>query len=277
MSCQDILVVIDTPAAVAPRLAVAAILARRFGARVDGLYATGYPLTAAYGDIAGSMQLVESFMNAQRDEAAKAEAAFNVELARLQLTGEWLFREADATQSVIALGRLHDLVVIGQPDPDADGGVLGLRPEEIVLATGRPVLVVPYAGNFAELGRRVLFAWNGTREAARALHDAMFVLEKAEAVTVIEVDAADTDAGLPDLTAADVAAALKRRGIAATAESAVSDAVPVADILLSRAADLGVDLIVMGAWGHSRLREFVLGGVSRGFFREMTLPVLMAH
>jgi nucleotide-binding universal stress UspA family protein len=276
MSCQDILVAIDNAGAVTPRLAVTEVVARRFGAaRVNGLFATGFPFTAAYGDIVGSAALIESFMTAQRDEAAKAEAVFRAEMGRLKLTGEWFFREAEAMQSAIALARLHDLVVLGQPDPSAPSGVL--RPEEVVLAVGRPVLLVPYAGSFPEIGRQVMVAWNGTREASRALHDAMFVLEKADSVTVLEVDAAGSDAGLPDLAAADVVAVLQRRGIAATAESTVSEGTPIADVILSRAADLGADLIVMGAWGHSRLREYVFGGVSRGLFREMTRPVLMSH
>jgi nucleotide-binding universal stress UspA family protein len=277
MSCRDILVVIDDAGAAAARLAVPAILAKRYGARLDGVYTTGYPLTVLTGDMTGSTALIESFMTAQREEAAKCETAFRTELARLRLDGEWLFREADVTQSIIGLARLHDLVVLPQPGPYAAGGVLSLRPEEIVLACGRPVLMVPYAGRFKELGKRVLVAWNGTREAARALHDAGFLLDGAEAVCIIEVDPVANDAGLADLTAAAVAATLTRRGIAASAESTVSDGVPVADLLLSRAADFSADLLVMGAWGHSRLREYVLGGASRGLFREMTLPVLMAH
>jgi nucleotide-binding universal stress UspA family protein len=164
---------------------------------------------------------------------------------------------------------------MGQPDPDA--GTNGLRPGEVVLAAGTPALLVPYAGEFAELGRRVLIAWNGTREAARALHDAMLLIEGAEAVTVLEIDPPDDDEGDPDLRASHVIAALKRRGVAAKAETTVSDGTPVADIILSLAADLTADLVVMGAWGHSRLREFVLGGASRGILKEMTVPVLMSH
>jgi nucleotide-binding universal stress UspA family protein len=137
--------------------------------------------------------------------------------------------------------------------------------------------MVPYAGDFPEFGKRVLVAWNGSREAARALHDSMFLLEQAEAVTIIEVDALAPAAGMVRVSAADVAAALVRRGVAATAESQTSDGISVDDLLLSRAADLGVDLLVMGAYGHSRLREYVLGGVSRGVFQHMTVPVLMAH
>jgi nucleotide-binding universal stress UspA family protein len=152
-----------------------------------------------------------------------------------------------------------------------------MRPGEVALAAGRPVLLVPYAGDFAALGRQVLVAWNGTREAARALYDAMFLLAGAEAVTVLEIDPPGDAAVDPELRAASVAAALRRRGIAARARSTVSDGMPIADLILSTAADLGADLIVMGAWGHSRLREFVLGGASRGILEAMTVPVLMSH
>jgi nucleotide-binding universal stress UspA family protein len=274
MPSQDILVVVDNSAIVKRRLAPLAALARCVELRLTGLFATGLPASTAFADLDGWAQLVDAYMTAQRDEAVKAEAAFRQELARLKLAGDWQSREADLTESVTALARLHDLVVLGQPDPA--GAAPGPRPEEVVLAAGRPVLVIPYAGEFAEIGRRVLVAWNGTREAARALHDAMFLLDGAEAVTVLEVDPPG-ESGIPDLAAADVAAALKRRGIKATAEPTVSAGTPVADIVLSSAADLAADLVVMGAWGHSRLREFVLGGVSRGIFQEMTLPVLMSH
>jgi len=274
MPVQDILVVIDNEASVKRRLAPVAALAKRVEIRLNGLFATGLPGTQVFADLDGWAQLVDAYMTAQRAEATKVELAFRQELARLHIAGEWHCREADMTEGVITLARLHDLVVMGQPDADTPSN--GLRPSEVVLAAGRPALIVPYAGEFTELGRNILLAWNGTREAARALHDAMFLIDGAEAVTVLEIDPPGED-GIPDLRAADVVAALQRRGVTAKAESAVSDGTPVADIILSLAADLTVDLVVMGAWGHSRLREFVLGGASRSILQEMTVPVLMSH
>jgi nucleotide-binding universal stress UspA family protein len=275
MPGRDILVVVDDAANVERLLAVAAALAERTEARVTGLFATGLPNSAAYADLQGWAVLVDTYMTARREEAAKAEAAFRRAAAQLKLAAEWKAREGDLTETIVALARLHDLVVLGQPDPDVTGNMV--RPEEVILAAGRPVLLVPYAGEFAVLGRNVLVAWNGTREAARALHDAMFLLEAAETVTVLEVDRPGGDTGIEDRAAADVVAALERRGVAAGAETTVSDGTPVADIILSAAADRSADLVVMGAWGHSRLREFVLGGVSRSILAEMTVPVLMSH
>lgn len=279
METRDILVVIENAAAAPQRLAPAAAIATRFGARLTGFFASGYPIMASYGDVSGWSQLVDAYMEAQRREAAAAGAAFRETLNRDKLQGEWIFRETDETGSAIAEAALYDLVVVGQPNPDAGlTGGIGLRPEEIVLSCGRPVLVVPYAGEFADVGRRVLVAWNGSREAARALHDAMFLLSGAEAMTVIEIDPPAPGIAAPAVSAAQVAAALSRRGIVATSESeTTSGNISVEDLLLSRAADLGADLLVMGAYGHSRMREMVLGGVSRGIFRHMTLPVLMAH
>jgi nucleotide-binding universal stress UspA family protein len=277
MAYKETLVVFDNAAGAARRVAPAAALAATFGARLTGFFATGYPISTAYGDLSGWAELVDAYMQAQRAEASAAEAAFRQALGQHKLTGEWQYREAEATVSIIAEAALYDLVVIGQPNADAAIGNFGLRPEEIVLGAGRPVLVVPYAGEFPELGKKVLVGWNRRRESVRSLHDAMPILERAEAVTVIEVDPAETILNEPVVSAETVAQALSRRGIKASAESEASGGLPVDDVLLSRAADLGADLLVMGAYGHSRLREYVLGGVSRGVFRQMTVPVLMAH
>jgi nucleotide-binding universal stress UspA family protein len=276
MPGKDILVVIDNAASVARRLTAAAALAKRFDGRLTGLFATGLPAATSFGDLASGAQLVDAFMAAQRDEAVKAEAAFRQELGRRQLTGDWLWREADVTESVITVGRLYDLVVVGQPDPDAESPVPRMLPEDVVLALGRPMLIIPYTGEIGDFSH-VLIAWNATREAARALHDAMFIIERADAVTVIEVDRSGGGVEAPDVATADVVAALKRRGIAAAAEPTVTDGTPVADVILSRAADLTADIIVMGAYSHSRLRELLLGGTSRSIFQEMTVPVLMSH
>lgn len=278
MAIREILVVIDSPATVPQLAGAAAALAGGSAVRLTGLYASGYPFSTGYGDIGGTMQLVEAYLEAQRGEGSAAEAAFRAELAKRKLEGDWIYRESDPTGNAVALAALYDLVVLGQANPDAEStGALGLRPQEIVLGAGRPVLLVPYAGAFPEIGRRVLVAWNASREAARALHDAMFLFERADSVTVIEVGPPAPAAGAVRLAAADIAALLTRRGIAATAHTEVAGDIGVEDLLLSRASDLAADLLVMGAYGHSRLREFVLGGVSRGIFQHMTVPVLMAH
>ena len=120
MPARDILVVIDNETAVARQLAPLAALAKRMELRVTGFFATGLPAATSFGDLASGAQLVDAYMTAQRAEATKAEQAFGQEIARLKLAGTWHCRETDMTEGVIVQARLHDLVVMGQPDPDAD-------------------------------------------------------------------------------------------------------------------------------------------------------------
>jgi hypothetical protein len=244
MPCHDILIVLENAAAVPQRLAPAAALATRCGARLTGFFASGLPIMAAYGDVSGWEQLVDAYLEAQRREAAATAAAFRQALTKDKLAGEWIFREADETGSAIAEAALYDLVVVGQHNTDAGlNSEIRLSTKEIVIGRDRPVLVVPYAGGFADVGRRILVAWNGSRESSRALHDAMFLLPDAEAVTIIEIDPPAPGMAAPAASAAQVAAALIRRGIAAKPETETSGDIGVEDLLLSRAADLGAGLL----------------------------------
>ena len=162
MNCQDILVVVENSIAIGRQVVPAAALAARCGARLTGIFPSGYPIGASYGDVTGWMQLIEAYLEAQRSEAAAAEAAFRQELANRKLAGDWIYREADETAGVVAQAMLYDLVVIGQPDPDAPmTGSLGLRPEEIVLGCGRQGAYLSAAIS-AELDR-IRTAVEGTR------------------------------------------------------------------------------------------------------------------
>ena len=124
---QDVLVVIDTVASIPRRLKLVAALAKQADIRITGAFVTGLPGSAAFADLQGWAVMVDAYMTSQRDEAAKAEAAFRSEMGQLKLAGEWLFREADLTESVTTLARLHDLVVLGQPEPSEP--VIALRPD----------------------------------------------------------------------------------------------------------------------------------------------------
>ena len=147
----------------------------------------------------------------------------------------------------------------------------------MTLVSGRPILVVPNVGNFADLGRRVVIGWNASREAARAVNDAMPLLTAAETVTVLTIDPREGPRAHGELPGADISLHLARHGVKAEIERTASADLPVGEVLLSRVADLGADLLVMGAYGHSRARELLLGGATRSLLRSMTLPVLMSH
>jgi nucleotide-binding universal stress UspA family protein len=174
--------------------------------------------------------------------------------------------------------RHADLAVLGQLDrEDARTSVDRPPPEDIALSVGRPVLVVPNVGSFGPIGQRVLAAWDASREATRAVNDALALLAGASTVTVLTVDPMVGREEHGEIPGADIALHLARHGVNAHIESTVASDIEVAAVLLSRASDLAADLLVMGAHRHSRVRELVLGGTTRTVLRTMTLPVFMSH
>jgi nucleotide-binding universal stress UspA family protein len=204
------------------------------------------------------------------------EQRFRAEVQPRDLAGDWhLFGNGDS-EALIALSRTMDLVVFGQAASDYRLPT-GFSPEDLVMACGRPMLVVPSTGEFGSAGRRVLIAWDGTREASRALHDALPVIAQAEAVWVMTVRARDANSDDRGPSLDGVIRHLQRHGITATTEESVGGDVPTADLLLSRASDMGADLLVAGAYHHSQLREAIIGGVSRDLLDHMTGPILMSH
>jgi nucleotide-binding universal stress UspA family protein len=281
MSYKDLLVVLGSEASARGRLELAAMLAERFEAHLVGLYARPIPEPPrhlGYYDPA----LLEPFFQEVRmqaqEEAAKQREAFEHVAGLRGISAEW--REVpEGLEADPALhARYADLTILGQLDPDrGEAELLRPRPEHVTLASGRPVLAVPYAGHFASVGQRVLIGWTATREAARAVSDAMPLLMSAERVTVLTIDPHEGPRGHGELPGADISLHLSRHGVKAEVERTVSADLPVGEVLLSRAADLGVDLLVIGAYGHSRARELLLGGVTRTLLRSMTVPVLMSH
>jgi nucleotide-binding universal stress UspA family protein len=211
------------------------------------------------------------------EEAAAAEQRFREELALRGIAGEWCMLDRVELAALIQLAKAADLVVLGQyPADEADGGSW-LKPDDLMIDIGRPVLVVPYAGIFREVGRRVLIAWDATREANRALHDALPVMGNAEEVVIVHIGQRESDLDADRPTLDHMVRHLARHEIAARPEESRYPDVGIADALLSRAADLGADMIVAGAYHHSPLRENLLGGVSRSLLEHMTVPVLMSH
>jgi nucleotide-binding universal stress UspA family protein len=281
MSYKDLLVVLDSETASRGRLALAAALAERFAAHLVGLYPLPVPEAPrhfGYYDPA----LLEPFFRELREKSQEAcdkeREAFEHAASLRGLSAEWR-AVADGLESDPALhARYADLTILGQIDPDrSDAELIRPRPEHVTLASGRPILVVPYAGLYETVGRRVLIGWNATREATRAVNDAMPLLSAADVVTVLAIDAREGPDAHGELPGADISLHLARHGVKATIERTVSAGIPAGDVLLSRAADLGADLLVIGAYGHSRVRELLLGGATRSILRSMTLPVLMSH
>lgn len=281
MSYKDLVVVLDAEATARERIDFAAALAERFSAHLIGLYTLPTPEAPRHFGYYDPALLDPFFLELReraRGAAVKMREAFDHATGIRGLSAEWreLPEGSDADPALHA--RYADLAILGQLDPErAETDLTRPRPEQVALASGRPVLIVPYAGHFDNVGRRVLIAWNATREAARALSDSMPLLTSAELVTVLTIDPREGPHGHGEIPGADIALHLARHGVKTETERTISAGLPVGEALLSRAADLGADLIVMGAYGHSRVRELLLGGATRSVLRSMTVPVLMSH
>lgn len=272
MTYKTILVHLDESPRRAERLQLAAALAGRFDAHLVGLFALGAARIPSYA-LAEAGPVIRDIEERRRGQAARAaEEEFRQAERRGGGKSEWRLSTQDAAAAVRLSARYADLAVLGQPQPDQ--GLERSFVEEVILSAGRPVLMVPYAGRFADTGKRVLVAWNAGREAARAVTDALPLLQKAQAVEVVAFGNGGDHGEVPG---ADLALFLARHGVKATAARQDAPGVDIGNQILSRAADVNADLIVMGAYGHSRLRELALGGATRSVLDAMTVPVLMAH
>jgi nucleotide-binding universal stress UspA family protein len=281
MSYKDLLVVLDSEAATRGRIDLASALAERFEAHLVGLYPLpipGVPRHLGYYDPALLAPFFEELRVRTRDTANKVRESFEHVAGLRGISAEWREIPEGPEADPALHARYVDLTILGQLDPDrGEAEMIRPRPDQVTLASGRPILVVPYAGHFETVGKRVLVGWNSTREAARAVNDAMPLLVAAEMVTVLTIDAREGPHGHGALPGADISLHMARHGVKAEIERTVSADLSVGDVLLSRAADLGADLLVMGAYGHSRARELLLGGATRALLRSMTIPVLMSH
>lgn len=278
---KDILVHVDGGKQSDARIEAAAALAAAQDAHLTGLFVHPTPHIPSHVLAQIPDGLLDEMAAAQAATAAKIGQGFTAAAARAGIASEWRVGTGDPTDAVALHARYADLVVVGQTDPDDDAPIpVSEMPERLLLEAGRPVLVVPYAGRFPVIGKRVLIAWNASPQSSRAVHDALPLLTRAEKVTVLAINPTRSRTGVGghgESPGADIAHHLARHGAKAEAAQIVSDDVGTGDMLLSRAADLGADLIVMGGYGRSRLAEIVLGGATRHIFHHMTAPVLMSH
>jgi nucleotide-binding universal stress UspA family protein len=271
---KDILVHLDGGPRSAARLAAAIAVAKQLGAsRLTGLFAQ----SESHGPSAVARRASDHLQAA----ALLAEIAFHAALAGSGLVARWWRLSHGEEGHVIAetlfCARYADLVILGQYNADSSR-VPESFVEQVVLNCGRPVLVLPHSGAFETIGTRITVAWNASREASRAVHDAMPLLEQAAEVTILAIR--NTGPGavphLDDVPAVDIADSLATHAIAAKCERLTGEDIGVMDLLLSRSFDLGADLLVMGA--HSGLGlSFTRGAGTRFILSHMTLPVLMSN
>jgi nucleotide-binding universal stress UspA family protein len=285
MSLKDVLVHLDTDPRSAVRLAIAADLASGCGAHLTGLFVVDIP-NADYlyggglpGASIGPDKMIDVMVAQARAAAEPIADNFHETLRARGLQGEWRIMEG-YTPSVVGMdGRYADLLVLGQPDdPRREDNRGRLTVETVLMTCGRPLLVVPFAGEFPVLADHMLVAWDASREATRAVHDALPLLRQARQVTVLMISPRGSytpeDAGDAHH---DIARHLVRHGVRAETKSTVADGISTGEALLSYASDISATMIVAGGYGHSRARELIFGGVTRTLLAEMTVPVLFSH
>jgi nucleotide-binding universal stress UspA family protein len=280
-SYKTILVHVDNSSHVNLRIEIAATLAARYDAHLVGLALTGLP--DIYFDplmLNPVDPAVEPLLQVPRQRAADALANFEFIAHQFHVgSTETRLEENESVDGVVLQARYCDLVVLGQFDPgDTESSTSADFAETVILACGIPVLMVPYAGAVTGTGTRALVSWNASKEAVHALHYALPMLQGASQVDVAVFDPDKLPFAYRAVPDKHIVAALARHGVIAnvTRQATASD-IDIANALLSLASDKGSDLLVMGAYGHARFREILLGGVTREILRSMTLPVLMAH
>jgi len=275
MSYKTILVHCDAGKPVTARLGVALDLTRRFDAHLVGVYVRPRFEAPIFADGSLAMdQLYRAYESEVKTDEGTVAAAFTGALGAADLSSEWRVADGYADEVLAELAHGADLVIVGQRETEPAAGTPPDLAERLALHTERPVLVVPHIGVEAPIGKNVLLCWNGHREAGRAASGALPILKKAAKVTVLAIDPPNEEQGKP---AADVVEWLTRHGVKAALVRDTAADIDIGDIILSRAADEAADLVVMGVYGHSRMREMVMGGVSRTVLASMTVPVRVAH
>jgi nucleotide-binding universal stress UspA family protein len=280
MTYKTILVHVDQSTRTSARIALAARLAADEQGHLIGAAVSGF-----MPELYGANQMMAAPIPQGELDACRARAGLALDSFEQLARGvgaeaiERRLSDDTAQVSIVLQARYADLVVVGQDNPsDPDTVATFDLPEYAALQGGRPVLVVPYAGQFERIDRHALVAWDGSRAATRALTDALPLLRRSGAVTLVLFNPARQYGVHGELPGADIGLFLARHGV--KVDVLRQDTPPGLDVgnaLLSLAADIDADLLVMGAYGHMRWREVLMGGVTRTVLQSMTLPVLMSH
>jgi nucleotide-binding universal stress UspA family protein len=280
MTFKNILLHMDATDRCQERLSVAGQLALAHGAALTGLYVTPEPFYPMYAEAAYfPEELLVNFEKEEQENCEMAEKKFREYTEAQGIQNEWHFEQGPLSTVVSKHARYADLAVLGKGDVDDPKHLPDpFLAEDVVMQSGRPVLIIPNTGHFDEIGKRILVCWNGSREAVRAINDAMPFLQTADKVTVMVANPEKPSSGdHGDIPSADIAHYLARHGIKVEAASTKTDQSDIGEIILSQASKADADMIVAGAYGHSRTREWILGGVTKTLIHEATVPTFISH
>lgn len=278
MTLRTILVCLTNTSTAADLLQTAAVLARRDNAHLIGLYVT--ESLVVYPDIAMHIpeESFQNFVSSQRAYAKEVEAIFTQQTQAEDFPSEWRKMSSDSgflSDSIIESARSADLVVMAQEHDDDDRPAINNLAERVIRDSGRPVLVVPRDHSAETLGRRVVVGWSETREATRAVHDMLRVASPDARIRIVRVGKHPAEP-LSDHSANELATALNRHGPQVELVHREKDGGKVADVLNDEAFVFGADMLVTGAFGHSRTYDFVVGAATRALLEGAKLPVLFS-
>lgn len=277
MLVKDLLVHVDTTQACAKRVDAAFDLARRHSAHLTGLYVREQFRIPSYAEVHLPAELMEAQREAGRKQALAAEAEFLAAAKKAKVPVEWQCIKGEPIQVLDSFARQMDLTVVGQMQEQEPQWLSPPVADRLALEAGVPLLIIPDTGDVDVRFGRILVAWNGSREASRAVRDALPFLTQAEEVKIASVETGEDETSAADQTAVDIGAHLDRHGVRSETLEVHGTDRDAGSLLLSAANEMGANLIVMGAYGHSRFRELVLGGATRHLIYHSTVPVLMSH
>jgi nucleotide-binding universal stress UspA family protein len=280
MALKNIEVFVDATPEGQKRAHYAAALAHQCGAHLAGIHvvSAGRPEHRSDYYVVGTAIRASRASEKAADDAVTAivRRRFEEISAKRDLSAEFRVIRRGRPDEDLTLNSLHsDLVVIGQRELQALRGYAS--PEKLLLSSGAPILIIPSGWKSESIGNKILVCWNASREARRAVADALPFLVAASSVTLLVVDSERRAGRHGEDPGADIALYLARHGARVEVEQVLSQGAPVADIILSYAAEHGVDLIVIGAYSHARPVEMMFGGVTRTLLKEAPVPVLMSR
>jgi nucleotide-binding universal stress UspA family protein len=279
MQYKNVLVYLDQGASNVERVRTAIAMAERFGAKLTGVVVNTLPtpgimlrLSLAEGD---------KWMKKAREETEAVIQDFSQTVAKQNVEFDTCIIECKEGRALVKLSRFarnFDICIMRQANPDRpDADFISDLSEEVLFASGRPVFFMPYIGAHAIPCRRGLIAWDGSAAATRAVHDALPLLEQMEEVEIMVVDADDVVHNTDSEPGEGLSAHLAAHGVKNRVARVPSGGLSTSTVILNKVSDSGADILIMGGYGTAKIRELVLGGVTRTLFNCMTVPVVMSH
>lgn len=277
MSYADILVCVDGSDQAEQTFSLAIELSHQFNARLSAIHPIQTLAILPYAGMAAGTIIIHDYLEAQKEQAELNRKKYYKQADNESMSLNWLDPVGDPTELVLDASRTVDLTILTQGDSESRQSTVRGLSNGILLDSSCPSLIVPYVASPTLPIKRVLVAWDNSRSAARAVNDALPFLRAADSVEVTTIYEVNK---LPTTTGSDndkICEHLNRQGVATNGSSLPHTDIDIGNTLLNHVSDTGADLLVMGAYGHSRLREIVFGGATRTILSSMTIPVLMSH